>query len=64
MSMESGQSGLMAPESKGWEARVVLTSLKGHEIPLAFKLDLPCTNNEVEYEALLLGLLSTQKVGG
>ena len=40
--------------SKGWGAGVVLTSPEGHEIPLAFKLDFPCTNNEAEYEALLL----------
>ena len=49
--------------SKGWGAGVVLTSPESHEIPLAFKLDFPCTNNEAEYEALLLGLISAQEVG-
>ena len=41
---------------------VMLTSPNGHEIPLAFKLDFICTNDEAEYEALLLRLISTQEV--
>ena len=41
----------------------MLTSPEGHEIPLAFKLDFPCTNNEAEYKALLLGLIFAQEVG-
>ena len=47
----------------GRGAGVVLTSPQGQEIPLAFKLDFHCTNNEAEYEALLIGLLSAQNVG-
>ena len=42
---------------------VVLASPQGQEIPLAFKLDFHCTNNEAEYEALLLGLIFAQNVG-
>ena len=41
----------------------MLTSPEGHEIPLAFKLDFPYTNNEAEYEALLLRLIFAQEVG-
>ena len=41
----------------------MLTSPQGQEIPLAFKLDFHCTNNEAEYEALIIGLISTQNVG-
>ena len=48
--------------NQGWGAGIVLTSPEGRKIPLAFKLGFHCTNNEVEYEALLLGLISAQHV--
>ena len=32
-------------------------------ISLAFKLDFPCTNNQAEYEALILGLFTTSAIG-
>ena len=32
-------------------------------ISLAFKLDFPCTNNQAEYEALILGLFTANSIG-
>ena len=32
-------------------------------ISLAFKLDFPCTNNQAEYEALILGLFTASAIG-
>ncbi|KAF7839558.1 reverse transcriptase [Senna tora] len=42
---------------------IVLTSPEGKSIPLSYKLSFPCTNNEAEYEALILGLLVAQYMG-
>ena len=49
-------------EGKGG-AGVVLTTKEGNEISLSYKLDFPCTNNEAEYEAFILGLLAAQELG-
>ena len=41
---------------------VVLKS-PGEEHTFAYKLHFPCSNNEVEYEALLVGLKATRRLG-
>ncbi|KAM6551510.1 hypothetical protein CsatB_001318 [Cannabis sativa] len=42
--------------AKGGGARIVLTNSKGKNHMQAYKLLFDCTNNEVEYEALILGM--------
>ena len=42
---------------------MVLTDTKGRELSFMFKLEFPCTNNETEYEALILRLRIAQKIG-
>jgi ribonuclease HI len=37
-------------------ASVVFVSPQKHMLPLAFRLDEPCSNNVAEYEALIVGL--------
>lgn len=44
-------------------AGVVLVSSGGACYSFSFKLDFPCTNNEVEYEALTIGLFIAAKMG-
>ena len=44
-------------------ARVVITSPEGTKIALSFNLDFECTNNQVEYEALIIGLQILQDLG-
>lgn len=44
-------------------AGIVLTSPSGTEINLSYKLKFTCSNNEAEYEALVLGLLAALNVG-
>ena len=41
---------------------VVLKS-PGEEHTFAYKLHFPCSNNEAEYEALLIGLKATRRLG-
>ena len=41
---------------------VVLKSL-GEEHTFAYKIHFPCSNNEMEYEALLVGLKATRRLG-
>lgn len=49
---------------QGGSARgVVLYDPGGVNISLSFKLEFPCSNNVVEYGALLLGLISAPKLG-
>ena len=42
---------------------MVLTTGKGKEVALSYKLNFPCTNNEAEYEAFILGLLVARELG-
>ena len=41
---------------------VVLKSL-GEEHTFAYKIPFPCSNNEAEYEALLVGLKAARRLG-
>ncbi|XP_028114221.1 uncharacterized protein LOC114312222 [Camellia sinensis] len=43
-------------------ASITLTS-EGEKFHLSYKLDFECSNNEAEYEALILGLIAAQKKG-
>lgn len=36
--------------------RILILSSKGYKYPFYFNLELECTNNQAEYEALILGL--------
>ena len=45
-----------AVNRRGRGIGAVLATLKGELIPFARKMTFPCTNNEAEYEACLLGL--------
>lgn len=49
-------------EGKGG-GRLVLSTRKGKEVALFYKLDFPCTNNEEKYETFILGLLVAQELG-
>ncbi|KAG5552838.1 hypothetical protein RHGRI_010819 [Rhododendron griersonianum] len=49
--------------AKGGGAGVVLTAPSGGKIPLSYKLDFHCSNNEAEYEALILGLMAALNCG-
>ncbi|CAL5375032.1 unnamed protein product [Camellia sinensis] len=40
---------------------IVLTSKSGEKLYLSYKLDFHCSNNEAEYEALMLGLIAAEK---
>ncbi|XP_028060602.1 uncharacterized protein LOC114264207 [Camellia sinensis] len=42
---------------------ITLTCQEGKKFHLSYKLDFECSNNEAEYEALILGLIATQKKG-
>ena len=44
-------------------AGVVITSPEGTKIALSFNLDFKCTNNQAEYEALIIGLQILQDLG-
>ncbi|KAF7842062.1 reverse transcriptase [Senna tora] len=52
-----------SPSQPEGGAGIVLTNPEGKSIPLSYKLSFPCTNNEAEYEALILGLLVAQYMG-
>ncbi|KAH9316884.1 hypothetical protein KI387_018653, partial [Taxus chinensis] len=43
----------------GGGAGIILIPLDGEPMPLSFKLDFECTNNVSEYEALVLGLMTS-----
>lgn len=47
----------------GLGAGIVLISPKNNVIPMSYKLSFKCTNNMVEYEALILGLKATIEIG-
>ena len=49
---------------RGSGAGRVLTSLEGITIEKYLRLGFLVTNNEVEYEALLVGMTMVQKLGG
>ncbi|XP_028055176.1 uncharacterized protein LOC114259368 [Camellia sinensis] len=40
---------------------IVLTSKSGEKLYLSYKLDFHCSNNEAEYEALILGLIAAER---
>ncbi|XP_073290991.1 uncharacterized protein [Primulina huaijiensis] len=44
-------------------ARIVITSSRGVKIALSFNLGFPCTNNQAEYEALVIGLEILKDLG-
>ncbi|XP_028109700.1 uncharacterized protein LOC114308334 [Camellia sinensis] len=44
-------------------AGITLTSEEEEKFHLSYKLDFECSNNEVEYKALILGLIAAQKKG-
>ncbi|XP_028127319.1 uncharacterized protein LOC114323841 [Camellia sinensis] len=44
-------------------AGITLTSQEGEKFHLSYKLDFECSNNEAEYEVLILGLIVAQKKG-
>lgn len=48
---------------QGGDTGVVLYDPEGINVSLSFKLDFPCSNNIAKYEALLLELKSTLKLG-
>ncbi|XP_028086009.1 uncharacterized protein LOC114286987 [Camellia sinensis] len=49
--------------SKGGGAGIVLISSNQTEVNLSYKLDFKCSNNEAEYEALILGLMAALDLG-
>ncbi|CAL5396957.1 unnamed protein product [Camellia sinensis] len=49
--------------SKGGGAGIVLISLNQTKVNLSYKLDFKCSNNETEYEALILGLMAALHLG-
>ena len=53
-----------AANYRGSGAGRVLTSLEGITIEKFLRLGFSTTNNEVEYEALLVGMTMVQKLGG
>ena len=42
--------------------REELTDERGRSLSFMFKLEFPCTNNEAEYKALILGLKMAQEI--
>ncbi|KAI8568356.1 hypothetical protein RHMOL_Rhmol02G0191700 [Rhododendron molle] len=48
---------------KGFGIGVLLISLDGSHIPLAFKLNFEVTNNQAEYEACIVGMEATIEIG-
>ncbi|BFG30168.1 hypothetical protein CerSpe_164420 [Prunus speciosa] len=49
--------------TSGVGAGVVLINPEGQATALSFKLDFPCTNNVVEYEAFVMGLSTSKELG-
>ncbi|XP_042514280.1 uncharacterized protein LOC122088961 [Macadamia integrifolia] len=52
-----------AANHKGCGAGVLLITLEGLNMPMAYRLDFECTNNMAEYEACLMGLKATVSIG-
>ena len=52
-----------AKNRRGAGAGLVLTSPTGEILRTAIKLDFEATNNEAEYEALILGLIAARREG-
>jgi hypothetical protein len=48
---------------KNGEARVVLVTLEGEELCSSLRLAFKTTNNEAEYEAVLVGVSMAQQMG-
>ena len=53
-----------AANLKGSSMGLVLVSLEKITIEKSLRLDFAATNNEAEYEALLMGMAMVRKVGG
>ena len=53
-----------AANQRGSRVRLVLVSPKKITIKKSLRLSFPATNNEAEYEALLVGMAMVQKMGG
>ena len=53
-----------ATNQKGSGVRLVLMSLEKITIEKSLRLDFSATNNETEYEAMLVGMTMVQKMGG
>ena len=45
-----------------WQDRLVLKS-PGEKHTFAYKLHFPCSNNDAEYESLVVGLKATKRIG-
>lgn len=52
-----------AVNQRGNNVRVVLISPTNALIPIAVRLDYPCTNNIAEYEACIVGLKAAIDLG-
>ncbi|XP_042505572.1 uncharacterized protein LOC122082159 [Macadamia integrifolia] len=52
-----------AANHKGCGAGVLLITLEGLNMPMAYRLDFECTNNMAEYEACLMGLKAAISIG-
>ncbi|KAG5552566.1 hypothetical protein RHGRI_010597 [Rhododendron griersonianum] len=52
-----------AADSESRGAGIVLQNEEGERVHLAYKLNFLCSNNEAEYEALILGLLAAKEKG-
>ena len=52
-----------ASNSKGSRARIVLVSPEGVVLEQAVRLKFSASNNEAEYEALMIGLRTARKLG-
>ena len=53
-----------AANHRGSRVGLVLVSPERITIEKSLRLDLSATNNEAEYEALLVGMIMVQKIGG
>ena len=53
-----------AANQRGSRVRLVLVSPKKITIKKSLRLSFSATNNEAEYEALLVGMAMVQKMGG
>ena len=53
-----------ASNQKGFEVGLVLISSENVIIEKSLRLDFSTTNNEVKYEALLIGMTMVQRMGG
>lgn len=52
-----------APNARGSRVKVVLESPKGVKLEKSLRLGFRASNNEAGYEALIIGLRATQKLG-